>query len=252
MNKDAIQLFDLSGKTAVVVGGASGLGNAMAEALASAGAEVLIADLNIDAVSDQFSSIKVNVTVKEDVETMVSQAVSRLGRIDILVESAGLTITGTPMIDFTEEQWDKVLDVNLKGMFFVNQAVGKQMKTQNSGRIINIGSMSSVIINQNPYGSSGVYCTSKGGVINLTKAFASDLASFNITVNAISPGYMKTPLSASFWANKEDSAEKCSKIPIGRPGTPDELKGLIIYLASDSSKYMTGANVMIDGGYSIL
>jgi len=254
-------LFDLTGKSAVVVGGASGLGKAMAASLAAAGAEVMVADLNLESArqtSEEISQngqnhthFKINVTNSKDAEEMVKKAVGIYGKIDILVESAGLTITGTPMIDYDEEMWNKIMDVNLKGMFFVNQAVARQMKGQRCGRIINVGSMSSVIINNNPYGSSGVYCTSKGGVINLTKAFASDLAPYNITVNAISPGYMKTPLSASFWANPEDSADKCAKIPMGRPGEPEELAGIVVYLASDASSYMTGANLIIDGGYTV-
>ncbi len=250
MNQEINRLFDLAGKSAIVVGGASGLGKAMAEALSGAGAEVLIADLNIESVKG-YETFRLDIRIQSEVEAMVKKAVEIFGMIDILVDSAGLSITGIPMIDFDESKWNKIIDVNMKGMFFVNQAVAKQMIKQQSGKIINIASMSSVIINQNPYGSSGVYCTSKGGVVNLTKAFASDLAPYNITVNAISPGYMRTPLSASFWENKEDSAEKCSKIPLGRPGEPDELKGLIVYMASDSSNYMTGSNVMIDGGYTI-
>jgi sorbose reductase len=143
------------------------------------------------------------------------------------------------------------MDVNLKGMFFVNQSVARQMIKQRSGRIINIASMSSVIINQNSYGSSGVYCISKAGVVNLTKAFASDLAPFGVTVNAISPGYMRTPLSASFWADPVGSEQKCSRIPMGRPGSPEELAGIVVYLASDLSTYTTGANILVDGGYTI-
>ena len=255
-------LFDLTGKNAIVLGGASGLGKAMAAALAGAGAELMIADINfnmaeevagqlINSHSQNHAPFEVDVTKENSVKSMVAKAVETYGKIDIVVESAGVTITGTPMIDFEEEMWDRIIDINLKGMFFVNKAVGKQMIKQKSGRIINVGSMSSVVINNNPYGSSGVYCTSKAGVINLTKAFAADLAPYGITVNAISPGYMRTPLSASFWENPDDSAEKCSKIPMGRPGEPEELSGLVVYLASDSSSYMTGANLIIDGGYTV-
>ena len=253
--------FDLSGKKAIVVGGASGLGRAMALALAGAGAETLIADLNgeesrkveeeIEASGGKSWSLRFNVTKIEEISAMVAAAVERMGWIDILVESAGLTITGTPMSEFTETMWDKIMDVNLKGMFFVNQSVARQMIKQRSGRIINIASMSSVIINQNSYGSSGVYCISKAGVVNLTKAFASDLAPFGVTVNAISPGYMRTPLSASYWADPAGSEQKCSRIPMGRPGLPEELAGIVVYLASDLSTYTTGANILVDGGYTI-
>jgi NAD(P)-dependent dehydrogenase (short-subunit alcohol dehydrogenase family) len=253
--------FDLSEKKALVVGGASGLGKAIAHALAGAGAQTMIADLNgpeakkvseeIEAGGAKALHFQCDVTRHGEVAALVEDAVARMGRIDILVESAGLTITGTPMIDFTEEQWDRIMDVNLKGMFFVNQLVARQMMRQRHGRIINIASMSSVIINQNSYGSSGVYCVSKAGVLNLTKAFASDLAPFGVTVNAISPGYMRTPLSAPFWEDPVGSAEKCSRIPMGRPGEPGELAGIVVYLASDLSTYTTGANILVDGGYTI-
>ncbi|MFZ4617622.1 MAG: SDR family NAD(P)-dependent oxidoreductase, partial [Rectinemataceae bacterium] len=225
---DMMKSFDLSEKKALVVGGASGLGKAIAFALSGAGAQTMIADLNgpeakkvcgeIEASGAKALHFQCDVTRHGEVAALVEDAVARMGRIDVLVESAGLTITGTPMIDFTEEQWDRIMDVNLKGMFFVNQLVARQMMSQRHGRIINIASMSSVIINQNSYGSSGVYCVSKAGVLNLTKAFASDLAPFGVTVNAISPGYMRTPPSAPFWEDPVGSAEKCSRIPMGRPG----------------------------------
>jgi NAD(P)-dependent dehydrogenase (short-subunit alcohol dehydrogenase family) len=260
MNEE-MRLLDISGKKAVVVGGASGLGKAMATALACAGVEVCIADQNARGAQEAVEEIEgagrkgwchhVNITNSNEVREMVDVAVKKMGRIDVLVESAGLTITGTPMMDFTEEQWDKIIDVNLKGMFLVNQGVARQMMKQRSGRIINVGSMSSVIINQNAYGSSGVYCISKAGVVNLTKAFASDLAPYNVTVNAVSPGYMRTPLSAPFWKDPVGAEQKCSRIPLGRPGEPEELGGIVIYLASDASSYMTGANILVDGGYTI-
>lgn len=259
--KGNMMSFDLSGKKAVVVGGASGLGRAMALALAGAGAEILIADLNgqesqnvageIEAAGGKSWIFQLDITHYEEISKMVEYAIEKMGKIDILVESAGLTITGIPMIEFSEAQWDKIIDVNLKGMFFVNQIVSKQMIKQRSGRIINIASMSSVIINQNSYGSSGVYCISKAGVAALTKAYAVDLAPYNITVNAISPGYMRTPLSAPFWEDPLGSEQKCSRIPMGRPGEPEELAGIVVYLASDLSAYTTGANILIDGGYSV-
>jgi NAD(P)-dependent dehydrogenase (short-subunit alcohol dehydrogenase family) len=182
---------------------------------------------------------------------MVETCVDQFGKIDILVNSAGVTVLGVPLIDMSEADWDKIVDTNLKGTFLCNQAVARQMILQKQGRIINIASMSSTIVPRNPYGSSGVYCASKAGVVLLTKAFAVDLAEYSITVNAISPGYMRTPLVADFWESDPGALhDKMAVTPMGRPGEPEELVGLVIYLASDSSTYMTGSNILIDGGYT--
>lgn len=255
-------LFNLCGKVAMVTGGASGLGCGMAHALARAGADVAIVDLNLASAQSTVDAIvghgrrsqafQMNVADVRQVDATVDAVISTFGRLDILVNSAGVTILGKPMIEFTEGDWDKIIDINLKGTFLTNQAVARRMMTQRSGRIINVASMSSVIVNRNPYGSSGVYCASKAGVAMLTKAFAADLAPYNITVNAISPGYMRTPLVASAWEkDPEGYAAKMKMVPQGIPGEPQDLDGLVVYLASGSSKYMTGMNLVIDGGYSI-
>lgn len=255
-------LFDLSGKAAMVTGGASGLGRSMALALANAGADVAIVDLNMEgaaeavaeirALARQSQAFQMNVTDAQQVSTIVADIVTTFGRLDILVNSAGVTILGKPMIEMSEQDWDKIIDINLKGTFLVNQAVARQMMTQRSGRIINVASMSSVIVNRNPYGSSGVYCTSKAGVVMLTKAFAADLAPYGITVNAISPGYMRTPMVAEFWEkDPEGYAAKMHMVPMGIPGEPKDLDGLVVYLASENSRYITGMNLLIDGGYAI-
>lgn len=259
MNKN---IFDLSGKVAMVTGGASGLGQGMAMALAKAGADVIIADMNADcgqATADEIialgrrsRAVLMNVADAQQVTDGVAACVDIFGQVDILVNSAGVTILGKAMMEMSEADWDKIIDVNLKGTFLVNQAVARHMMTRHSGRIINIASMSSVIVNRNPYGSSGVYCASKAGVVMLTKSFAVDLAPYNITVNAISPGYMRTPLVADFWEKDPAGyAAKMDAVPMGIPGEPQDLDGLVVYLASDSSKYMTGMNLLIDGGYTI-
>lgn len=256
------KMFDLTGKIAMVTGGASGLGQGMAFALAKAGADVAIVDVNVEnaqKTADEISAmgrramaVQMNVTDPQQVVAAVDSIVQNFGRLDILVNSAGVTILGTPMMEMTEQDWDKIIDINLKGTFLVNQAVARQMMQQRSGRIINVASMSSVIVNRNTYGSSGVYCTSKAGVAMLTKAFAADLAPYSITVNAISPGYMRTPMVDSFWKkDPEGYAAKMDAVPMGIPGEPEDLDGLVVYLASDSSKYMTGMNLLIDGGYAI-
>jgi gluconate 5-dehydrogenase len=256
------KLFSLSGKTAMVTGGASGLGKAMAVALAGAGADVAVADINrdssavvaneIQAMGRRALALQVDVTSATQLREATEECVREFGHLDILVNSAGVTVLGTPMIDMEEKDWNKIIDINLKGTFLSNQTVARQMIKQGYGRIINVGSMSSVIVNRNTYGSSGVYCASKAGVAMLTKAFAADLAKHGITVNAISPGYMKTPLVEGFW--KKDPAgyaEKMAMVPMGIPGDPEDLEGLVVFLASDSSRYMTGVNVLIDGGYTI-
>ena len=253
-------LFNLENKIAIVTGGGSGLGRGMAKAFAQAGANVVIADINIEnaqKTSDeiiklrkQSFSIGADVTNKKDMQNMVEKTVHEFGKIDILVNAAGTVPPPIPLIEMDEENWDRVIDVNLKGTFLSNKAVSKQMIKQKSGRIINIASMSGSIVNHGQTGI-GVYCASKAGVILFTKALAMELIRYNINVNSISPGYMKTPLTIPMW-DRDPASHKASMdmTPIGRPGTSDELNGLAVYLASDSSSFMTGSDILIDGGFT--
>lgn len=257
-------LFNLENKIAIVTGGASGLGRSIAKAFAQAGANVVIADINIEnaqKTSDEIKklgkqsfSIETNVTHKKDLQNMVEKAVHEFGKVDILVNSAGIGLGGSKLLlELKEEDWDRVIDVNLKGTFLSIQAVANQMIKQKKGRIINIASISGSIVNRNILGfyGCGVYCASKAGVILLTKALAMELIRYNINVNSISPGNMKTPFNIGNWeSDPAGYKDKMDMTPIGRPGTSDELNGLAVYLASDSSSFMTGSDILIDGGYT--
>jgi len=256
-------LFSLEGKVAIVTGGGSGLGRSNAKAFARAGADVVIADMNVEnaekvskeikELGKQSFSIEVNVIKKADLQKMAEQTVQKFGKIDILLNSAGIGGRAKNLIDMEEEDWDRIIDVNLKGTFLSSQAVAKYMIKQKKGRIINMASMSGSIINRSITGIYGgsPYCTSKGGVILLTKALAMELVKYNINVNSISPGYMRTPLVINNWdSDPVGYKDKMDMTPMGRPGTEDELNGLAVYLASDSSSFMTGSDILIDGGYT--
>jgi NAD(P)-dependent dehydrogenase (short-subunit alcohol dehydrogenase family) len=250
-----LDLFGLAGKRALVTGASSGIGKRVAIAYAEAGAEVALAARNAEAlqsVSDEIAaaggravSIRCDVTQPEQVSRMLDQATAELGGIDIAVCNAGI-ITVTPVLDMSPEEFQNIQDTNVTGVFLTAQAAAKAMVRQGRGGvIINTASMSGHIINIPQQVAH--YCASKAAVIHLTKAMAVELAPHNIRVNSVSPGYILTelvePLSEyhSLWE---------PKIPLGRLGRPEELTGLYVYLASAASSYMTGSDVVIDGGYS--
>lgn len=259
-----MQLFSLKRKRAFITGGAAGIGLSLAKALASAGADIAVADINEDAdvsaakeIAAEYgvntTSIRVDVTDAADCAAMVDRCVKDLGGIDVCVANAGITMTGVSLLDYTPEQWNKIMSVNLNGVFYTDQAAARYLIKQGSGgRIINMCSMGATIITYHHYGASGAYCTAKGGVKQLTKAFALDLAKYNITVNCISPGYVRTALSSKFWEDPQSSEDKLRATPLGRPGEPEDLNGLAIYLASNASVFMTGSDVIIDGGFTII
>ncbi|NLL61828.1 MAG: SDR family oxidoreductase [Candidatus Atribacteria bacterium] len=252
------EMFDLSGKIALVTGGGSGLGQSNAVALAKAGASIMLADIDFEKAEDtrkiisKFSNrvdcFKCDVRSAIEVNNLVEKTIQEFGKIDILLNSAGIMPKQEPILEMSEDNWNRVIDVNLKGTFLTCQAVLKKMIPQKKGRIINMASASGLVVN---YKSSHVapYCASKAGVILLTKALAVEVAPYGITVNAISPAYMKTQMTALKWEkDKNDYLKKVSMLPVGRIGIPEELSGLVIYLASDCSAFMTGSNVVIDGG----
>lgn len=246
--------MDLAGKVALVTGGSRGLGRGMALALAEAGADVAVAARTVSALEEvaeeirqrgrQSLALPTDVSKVAQINKMVGEVVEGFGRIDILVNNAG-TIVRKPSLELTEEEWDRVVDTILKASFFCAQAVAKVMIKQKRGKIINIGSLTS------KRGISGIipYVASRGGILQLTKALAVEWAPYNINVNAIAPGYFKTQQTAPLFANKKWVKKTVARIPLGRTGKPQDLAGVVVFLASEASDYITGQMIFVDGGW---
>jgi len=246
--------MSLKGKVAVVTGANSGLGKAMATGLAEAGADISLvsrrmpelreAAQDIEKLGRKAIPISADVTSLKSIEEMVNKVLSEFGRIDILVNNAGTT-ERMPVESFTEEAWDKVMALNLKGAFFCAQAVGKVMIKQGSGKIINTASLLSVIGVPNAV----AYGAAKGGISQITKCMAIEWAKYNINVNAIGPGYFRTPLTKPLQDDPVRSSQILNRIPMQRWGDPDDLKGIVVFLASEASNYVTGQTIYVDGGW---
>lgn len=247
--------FELSGKVALVTGGSKGIGLGMAQALGRYGATVVITSRGADEGETAVQQLKeegmnaayiqADVTKKEQVEMLVQKTVERFGSLDILVNNAGMNIR-KPLVEVEESDWDRVLGVNLKGIFLVGQACAKQMIKQNYGKIINISSI---------FGSVGMsfqtsYAASKGGINQLTKIWAEELAPNNITVNAIGPGYIMTPMTQDWLSDPERVEKIVNSTMIKRFGEISDLVGPVVFLASDTSKYVTGQVLHVDGGWT--
>ncbi len=248
-------LFDLSGKVAVVTGTSRGLGQYFGRALAKAGADLVITSRDKTRLADFQAEIEdlgrkalpveLDVLRQGDIENMVRAAIAEYGRIDILVNNAGLNIR-QPATDLTWDDWDTVLNTNLKGAFFVAQAVGKEMVQRGYGRIINIGSCTCV------FGMEGIgaYCASRGGVLQLSRSLAAEWGRHGVTVNVLAPGWFKTAQNQVLYENKPWVQYITDRIPLGRPGQPHDLDGTVIFLASDASAYITGQILLVDGGFT--
>jgi 2-dehydro-3-deoxy-D-gluconate 5-dehydrogenase len=259
---DTASLIDLRGQTAVVTGGARGIGQGVAFRLAAAGASVVIADLDeelarlaaFDLAADGFSATGVGVDVadSESIQTMVEATVRSHGRLDILVNNAGV-FPFSPVLDTSEALWDRVLDINLKGVFFASQAAARQMVSEgHGGRIVNIASIDAL----HPTGGLAHYDASKGGVVMLTRAIALELGPLGIRVNAIAPGSIQTPGAAAAGGARPAGMDLeqtmkafLDRIPLGRIGVPDDIARAVLFFASSMSDYATGALLVVDGGY---
>ncbi|MEW5959259.1 MAG: 2-dehydro-3-deoxy-D-gluconate 5-dehydrogenase KduD [Chloroflexota bacterium] len=248
------ELFDLAGRVALVTGATAGLGQAMAVALAQAGADIVSLGRRpgdetgaaITAAGRRFVHLKCDLLVASaaDLQELVAQVVSELGRLDILVNNAGI-IRRTPALEFSETDWDDVMQVNLKAVFFLSQAAARQMARQGGGKIINIASLLSF--------QGGIlvpaYTAAKSGVAGLTHALANEWAQHNINVNAIAPGYMATDITTALRADAARNQAILERIPAGRWGVPGDLGGAVVFLASNASNYMHGAVLPVDGGW---
>jgi sorbose reductase len=250
------KLFDISGRKALVTGAGRGIGKVLALTLGEAGCDVALFGLhrqNLEEVANlvQKSGVRAivfkgDVSRREDVRKAFSGVAIDFGRLDICVNNAGISMQ-KPVEDMPEEDWDRIMDVNMKGIFLCSQEAARLMIPQKSGSIINIGSISARTVNVPQ--KQAIYNTSKAGVVMLTQAMAVEWAPYGIRVNSISPGYMKTEMTLSSMSKLFPDWE--SLTPLGRLGEPGELRGALIYLASDASSYVIGHDLVVDGGYTI-
>jgi gluconate 5-dehydrogenase len=248
--------FDLSDKTALVTGASRGLGQQFARALAGAGADVAITSRTLDSLESTAKEIEalgrravcieLNVREEASIHRAVDKAVQAFDHIDILMNNAGCNIR-KPAVDVTWEDWSTIVDTNLRGIFFVAQAVATHMIPRRYGRIINIGSVTCVA----GYAGLGPYGASRGGVKQLTMSLAHDWGPHGITVNCLAPGWFKTNQNRALYEMEGWVEYLCERIPLGRPGKPDDLDGALLLLASDAGRYITGQTILVDGGISI-
>ena len=248
--------FSLKGKVALITGASRGIGQAVAIGLAQAGADIAIASRklpDLEKVAEQVRKtgrkclpVAAHVARVEEINNLVGQVMAEYGKIDILVNNAATNPTMASAMDVDERAWDSIMNLNLKGLFFLSQAVARLMKEKGGGKIINISSIAGISPDLLP-----VYSISKAGVIMATKVMAQQWAQYNIRANAVAPGLTKTRFSEALWNNPDILKLAMGKTPMARVAEPEEMVGAVIYLASDASSYVTGQVIAIDGGTTI-
>jgi NAD(P)-dependent dehydrogenase (short-subunit alcohol dehydrogenase family) len=253
-----MDMFDLSGRIAIVTGGNQGIGFGIAQGLAGAGATVVIANRRAaegqkaaeTLRKDGYNAIAISTDVsqKASIAAMVEKVIAEYKKIDILVNNAGIVIR-KPLEDFEENEWDTIHNTNLRGLFLCCQLVGREMIKRKKGKIINISS----VLSQMVQSGRGVYATTKAGISHLTRALAMEWSRYNINVNAIGPGLTITPINEKYFKeNPSDLKKILGGIPIGREAYPQDYAGAAIFLASEASDYVTGQTLLVDGGMTIV
>ena len=249
----------LDGLRAAVTGAGSGIGEAVAEALAEAGADVALSEVpermdKLDGVCRRIEAqgraavpLALRLPDLDSIDAFVTGAVKGMGGIDILVNNAGVNIPADAL-EVTEADWDLMQDVNLKGLFFLSQRVARRMKANGGGRIINVASINGVV----GYYRRAAYCSSKAGVVNLTRVLALEWANLGINVNAIGPTFILTPLTQSTFDDPEQLQDLLGRIPLGRVGQPEDVVGAVVFLASPAAALVTGHTLMVDGGWTAI
>jgi len=250
-------MFDLKNKVAIITGARRGMGRTHALTLAKAGARVVVSDISqedcekvveeIKKEGGEAMAIKCDVSKKSEVEAMIKETVEKWGRIDILVNNAGIA-EFKPFLDLTEEDWDRTININLKGYFLCGQAAAKEMAKKKSGVIVNIASIAMGQVGVG-YPTLAHYSATKGGIVAMTQAMAVELAPLNIRVNAIAPGAIETPMIDPLVKDPKIKEATVSQVPLKRIGQPQEVSNAVLFLASDESSYMTGSTVVVDGGW---
>lgn len=250
------ELFGLNGKVAIVTGASRGIGKEIAIALAKAGADVALIARNeqeLNSVAKEINHlgrealcVPMDLTMVDRMADKIGQIFQHFGRIDILVNNAGINIP-KPALEVTEEDWDKVLDINLKSTFFLCKSVAKYMIPSNRGKIINMSSQMAFV----GYYKRSAYSSSKGGLLQMTKSLAIEWAQHNINVNSIAPTFIETPMTKPMFEDKAFLEDVLNRIPLGRLGKTEDLFGALLYLASASSDMVTGHTVIVDGGWTV-
>jgi dehydrogenase/reductase SDR family protein 4 len=248
--------FSLKGKVALVTGGSRGIGRAIAIGLAGAGADIALASRKLPDLEEVAKEIKglkrksvaiaAHAGKMDEIKNLINKVKEEFGRIDILVNNAATNPTMDQAIDVDERAWDSIMNLNLKGLFFLSQAVARVMREKGGGKIINVASVAGITPDVLP-----IYSISKAGVIMATKVMAQQWAQYNIRVNAIAPGLTKTRFSEALWGNQDILQGALLGTPLRRVAEPDEMVGAVIFLASDASSYVTGQTVAVDGGATI-